>query len=293
CPTGALESAHLSDVQWLAGLATLEAVSEPQRRVEVRCEHAQSSGGPEALDHVSLAVSCIAEIGWHHLFTGLAALGSPVDLVCPNHSCKHYPSASLALAKAAKIGYAWQASYEVSEDYDPRRISERWPRLMDSVTHCMPYIDQDTWNSSPEAILGWQVSLEVEHDACTLCGGCAHVCPTKAFTLQWDDDQARLLFDATRCLGCGACIPACPESVVALHHETTLPIPAVTILYEDDRVRCRSCRNILETSTFLDGLAARLTSLGFSGSMLESIYYCADCKGQQVQIVLERTNRQP
>lgn len=291
CPTGALESAHVSDAQWLAGLATMKTLPGPQRRTQIHCEHPQS---PEPRDPVSLTVSCVAEIGWHHLFTGLAALESPVDVICPDHSCEHYAAAALALDKAARIGDAWSASSEVRDsDDDPSRVAGRWTRLMNSVARCAPGMDPDTWNSLPDAPLGWHVSLDTRHSMCTLCGGCAHVCPTEAFALQWDGNQARLSFDAARCLGCGACIPSCPEAVLTLHRESALPLPSTTILYEDDRVRCRGCGGVLETSAFLEGLALRLTSLGFSGPMLESIYYCADCKGRQVHNESDRVSVKP
>lgn len=80
---------------------------------------------------------------------------------------------------------------------------------MESVEHGTPFLDLDTWNSLPEAAWGWDVSLDTGNGQCTLCGGCTHVCPTKAFTLQWDYDRARLSFDAAQCVGCGACISSC------------------------------------------------------------------------------------
>jgi electron transport complex protein RnfB len=50
-------------------------------------------------------------------------------------------------------------------------------------------------------------------EVCTLCGQCACVCPTHAWSLH----NRELSYDAKRCIGCGLCVVSCKFKALSLH----------------------------------------------------------------------------
>lgn len=61
-------------------------------------------------------------------------------------------------------------------------------------------------------------------DGCIMCPICTNVCPTKAFSRDFDapdKDGAVLMLDPERCNGCNACVKACPVKVITLDEEVT------------------------------------------------------------------------
>jgi ferredoxin len=47
---------------------------------------------------------------------------------------------------------------------------------------------------------------------CTLCGGCAPLCPAHALTVH----ETFLVIDAEKCTACGACAPGCPTGALRI-----------------------------------------------------------------------------
>jgi dissimilatory sulfite reductase (desulfoviridin) alpha/beta subunit len=69
------------------------------------------------------------------------------------------------------------------------------------ANNCMKVEENDA------GIKGW-IEPSWEAPACTFCGGCQTVCPTKAISTS--GDGSALFIDPTLCIGCGDCIRSCP-----------------------------------------------------------------------------------
>lgn len=53
-----------------------------------------------------------------------------------------------------------------------------------------------------------------DDDACTHCGMCVSICPTKALTA--DPKTGKVAFNEERCVACGVCIDACPPRAMEI-----------------------------------------------------------------------------
>ena len=53
-----------------------------------------------------------------------------------------------------------------------------------------------------------------DEEACTHCGMCVSICPTKALTI--DQRTGKVSFNEERCVACGVCIDACPPRAMEI-----------------------------------------------------------------------------
>jgi ferredoxin len=53
-----------------------------------------------------------------------------------------------------------------------------------------------------------------DDDACTHCGMCVSICPTKALAI--DAKTGRVDFNEEKCVACGVCIDACPPRAMEI-----------------------------------------------------------------------------
>ncbi|MGV8176462.1 MAG: 4Fe-4S dicluster domain-containing protein [Candidatus Bilamarchaeaceae archaeon] len=61
--------------------------------------------------------------------------------------------------------------------------------------------------------------IEIKHDGCISCAGCAAVCPSGALELV----GTRIMFYPEKCIQCGMCVKVCPASVIRLTKEGKAP----------------------------------------------------------------------
>ena len=61
--------------------------------------------------------------------------------------------------------------------------------------------------------------LAHDRELCTLCGGCAPLCPADALTVH----ETFLVIDEQKCTACGACAPGCPMGALKLEVERDAP----------------------------------------------------------------------
>ena len=54
--------------------------------------------------------------------------------------------------------------------------------------------------------------LAHDRELCTLCGGCAPLCPADALTVH----ETFLVVDGQKCTACGSCVPGCPTGALRL-----------------------------------------------------------------------------
>ncbi len=53
-----------------------------------------------------------------------------------------------------------------------------------------------------------------DDEACTHCGMCVSICPTKALTI--DLKSGKVSFNEEKCVACGVCIDACPPRAMEI-----------------------------------------------------------------------------
>lgn len=73
-----------------------------------------------------------------------------------------------------------------------------------------------------DALVPW--TLPRIADGCIMCPVCTQICPTNAFSRDFDPidmDGAVLRLDPERCVGCDACVAACPVDVISMDADVT------------------------------------------------------------------------
>jgi ferredoxin len=125
-------------------------------------------------------------------------------------------------------------------------------------------------------------AVRVRRSACTLCLACANVCPTGA--LQGNSHLAsRLTFRESACVQCGLCVSACPEHVVALQPRAAAfsrSAAEVTVLVEDEMVRCTQCRTPFISHKMLTHIISSTTAGAFGTQRGNPLYLCMDCRSR-------------
>jgi ferredoxin/coenzyme F420-reducing hydrogenase delta subunit len=126
--------------------------------------------------------------------------------------------------------------------------------------------------------------VKVRSETCTLCGTCANACPTGALTLENDEQEVVLSYDARQCVACRRCISVCPES-----QDKTLTVTRMTdfgslrrgriSLARASLARCRNCGRPIAPTRLLERIEELLA--GPDSQPLLSILsgLCADCRG--------------
>lgn len=74
----------------------------------------------------------------------------------------------------------------------------------------------------PEQQVPWR--LPRVNDACIMCPSCTEVCPTGAFSRDFnpiDTEGAVLRLDSGRCISCSACVDACPVNAIHMDDRVT------------------------------------------------------------------------
>lgn len=85
------------------------------------------------------------------------------------------------------------------------------------------------WCHNPES-LSRNIQLVRYMDRCTLCGNCAEVCPTGAFTI----DKKGLHFDITKCNVCGKCVEVCYYGALEIAGEVKTVDEVMEVITKDE-----------------------------------------------------------
>lgn len=124
---------------------------------------------------------------------GIGVAGPTVRTVTACQGCRVCPSGVID-------------SPELAEAVDKELYGKSVPHkfkigISGCVNNCMKAEENDA------GIKGW-IEPRWEVPACTFCGVCQAVCPTKAISTS--GDGRALVIDPALCIGCGDCIAACP-----------------------------------------------------------------------------------
>lgn len=127
-------------------------------------------------------------------------------------------------------------------------------------------------------------TIHVERAKCTLCSGCANVCPTNAIRFA-PAPLAELSFVEEACIQCGMCERACPEDAIKLEARladlATRSQPRA--LVTDVSARCPSCGAAFMPLRLLEANLARFgPELGLAGEDLDRLRLCPACRQESM-----------
>jgi tetrathionate reductase subunit B len=127
--------------------------------------------------------------------------------------------------------------------------------------------------------------VTVEAEGCTLCGGCARLCPTSA--LGYEPGDGQLTFAPLACVNCGLCAQACPEKVLTLtpglHVEPALLTRQT--LVSDEVVPCRHCGTPFIPARLLRHVQGKLAQAsGPLTAATQQIDCCPTCRSVEPRL---------
>lgn len=105
---------------------------------------------------------------------------------------------------------------------------------------------------------GFRGKVEVDVDKCVGCGGCANVCPARAFVIQDPSQEQRVItLYRDRCTYCARCEEVCQEGAIRLTLEFELATDNRSDLTDRMEVymsSCQRCGRCFKPQTPLDRL---------------------------------------
>lgn len=121
--------------------------------------------------------------------------------------------------------------------------------------------------------LATRLPVVLETEACTLCGFCVQVCPTRALAIRETTSETRLVLNVAACVGCGKCERVCEAHALSLAPSVDgQPPPADRItLRRSPRPVCRGCGTPMVSRAELDFVAAQIGHPAW-------LDYCAECR---------------
>jgi ferredoxin len=127
-------------------------------------------------------------------------------------------------------------------------------------------------------------TVRIDPAKCTLCSGCANICPTGALRFA-SVPVAELAFVEEACIQCGMCERACPEDAISLEARwadatmRTRPRALVT----DEPARCPGCGAAFASRKLLEASLARFgPELGLEGEDLDRLRLCPACRQESM-----------
>lgn len=126
--------------------------------------------------------------------------------------------------------------------------------------------------------------VEINAEACTLCGQCAKTCPTGALAEMYAGDTVSISFDARACVNCTQCVSACPEFergaiTVAGRIDTQLMASGRMDLNFGSVATCEVCGKAIAPSSMMDRIGDLLGE-EFEATMGMLANRCLDCRGR-------------
>ncbi len=112
-------------------------------------------------------------------------------------------------------------------------------------------------------------------EACSLCGFCVQVCPTRALAVRETATRTMLALNVAICTGCGKCERVCETQAMIMTQptESSEPLGGWTALRESPRVACPVCGRPTVSRAELNFVAGQIGHPAW-------LDYCLDCRPQ-------------
>jgi ferredoxin len=123
--------------------------------------------------------------------------------------------------------------------------------------------------------------VQIDPEACTICGTCAGACPTSAIRYTEEEARVSLTFDPRVCIACGQCLEVCPErerGAIVLRRgvDTTFLRQGPETVAQDRLVLCRRCQGPVASQKMVQRVIAML---GPQVSTQRLAELCSQCRG--------------
>ena len=123
-------------------------------------------------------------------------------------------------------------------------------------------------------------AIEVDPDACIMCGVCSRSCPTSAIRYL-EEDTVTLQFAEMNCIQCGLCTRICPESAITLKPRIAPAAErtAWRTVNSSDQVHCSECGKPFIAAPLLDSMLRKLEqNTTISPEMHKHMRVCPECR---------------
>lgn len=118
---------------------------------------------------------------------------------------------------------------------------------------------------------GLRLPVVPQAQACTLCGFCVQVCPTRALSIRETGAETGLLLNASTCIGCAKCQRICEFDALDMATSPDMP-QGLQMLRVSDRATCPACGQPTVSRAELSAVAAQL------GEWPRWLDYCSNCR---------------
>lgn len=248
CPTEALEMAS-SPSAYLLDLASSSPA--PLRFI---CDYALAESDLEGV-----RVKCVAAVPRQVLYIAAARRGEARAACVRGPECPLWPAASEWGEGLAREGADFVVRLERGAQIEAR--SKLAARLA-------------------AARLGMEAGVVEASGACTLCGACEGVCPTKALEVR----GFSLYFTPALCAACGLCAAKCPEGALKVGRNRVERPGEARPIFADEEARCAGCgRPLGYTRRMAERTAERLKAAGLPH---QHVHLCEDCRRRAVGAAL-------
>jgi nitrate reductase assembly molybdenum cofactor insertion protein NarJ/Pyruvate/2-oxoacid:ferredoxin oxidoreductase delta subunit len=204
------------------------------------------AAGAELPDHVSMELAFLAHTAEY------GACDVERDFIS-KHAGRWLPGLGRALARSG------------DEVYAPiGQLLAEW------VEECA---EQRPPKGAPRAARLPRLPVMLQVEACTLCGFCVQVCPTRALAIHETARETALVLSAAKCVGCNKCERVCDQ--YALKMQPTAGERALSrgpsVLRQSPRARCHGCDEPMVSQAELDFVIRQIGHPAW-------LDYCSDCR---------------